>query len=303
VVVPYLEHCLVGLALPREPFGKVPWITITMRTMFHFDDVGVIAPVQKFRVIRRRLFCRALKQKTLTAVLTIDPTLVDYSKNQDNPIFSKVEYLPDPATDHGVLPSKVDTRWRLNIPASARVVLLYGEIGARKGVLTLLEAAADPACPSDVHIVLAGRCHDQTLLRTNTCYQQLLAQGRVHRMDGYLDDNQERDILAASDCMWVGYTEFYLMSGIMVLAARNGIPVLASASGLIGYLTKLYQTGLILDPHDRLSVVAALTKLVREPEFFSRAAENGIRMYDVHRPEELQRLVTEKALVSWNQQP
>src|SRR5450631_1349588 len=42
VVIPYLDDCLLGLAAPREPFGKTPWMTITMRTMFHFDCIGIV---------------------------------------------------------------------------------------------------------------------------------------------------------------------------------------------------------------------------------------------------------------------
>jgi glycosyltransferase involved in cell wall biosynthesis len=101
-------------------------------------------------------------------------------------------------------------------------------------------------------------------------------------------------MLAAADCMWLGYTEFYGMSGVMVFSGRHGVPVLASQEGLIGYLAKKHEVGVIIEPRNRLSVVNALNRLVQEREFFRQAGENGISVFEKHDPTELQRLVTER---------
>ena len=114
----------------------------------------------------------------------------------------------------------------------------------------------------------------------------------------FVDDERERTVLAASDCMWVGYTDFYQMSGVMVLSGRHAIPVIATASGLIGYWTKKHNLGVVIDVSSRSSVVGALIQLVREPEIFARMGKNGINVFSQHNPAELQRLVTEKAMQS-----
>ena len=133
-----------------------------MQTMFHYQDMAVIAPRQKFTAIRRFLFYRVLKQKSMIAVLTIDPTLAEFAGKRGAPSLRKVEYLPDPAAYHKVLPSKLEARLQLAIPHEARIVLLYGELSARKGVLLLLQALADAACSRQVHVLLAGRYHELT---------------------------------------------------------------------------------------------------------------------------------------------
>jgi glycosyltransferase involved in cell wall biosynthesis len=104
----------------------------------------------------------------------------------------------------------------------------------------------------------------------------------------------EQRVLAAADCMWVGYTEFYGMSGVMVLSGRHGMPVLASREGLIGYLAKKHEVGLVIEPRNRSSVVNALNRLAEEPEFFRQAGKSGISVFGKHDPTELQRLVTER---------
>lgn len=294
VIVPFLDDCIVGLALTRETFAGIPWTAITMRTMFHYSAMGVIAPRQRFGRSRRSLLYKILKQKSLDSVLTIDPTLAAFAKAQGDSFLRKVEYLPDPATYHPVLPAKMEARLQLEVPPEAALILLFGEISARKGAVLLLEAAADPSCSPRVHVMLAGRCKERAQIFENAAFHRLKAEGRIHTMDGYVGGADEQRVLAAADCMWVGYTGFYGMSGVMVLSGRHGLPVLASREGLIGYLAKKHQIGVIIEPRNRLSVVNALNRLAEEPEFFRQAGEKGISVFGKHDPSGLQRLVTER---------
>jgi glycosyltransferase involved in cell wall biosynthesis len=294
VIVPFLDDCIVGIALPREAFGGIPWTAITMRTMFHYGAMGVIAPRQRFGRIRRSLLYKILKQKSLDSVLTIDPTLATFAKTQSDSFMRKVEYLPDPATYHPVLPTKTEARLQLGVPPDAALILLFGEISARKGAVLLLEAAADPSCSPRVHVMLAGRCRERAQIFENAAVHRLRADGRLHTIDGYVRGADEQRVLAAADCMWVGYTEFYGMSGVMVLSGRHGMPVLASREGLIGYLAKKHEVGLVIEPRNRSSVVNALNRLAEDPGFFRQAGKNGISVFGKHDPTELQRLVTER---------
>jgi glycosyltransferase involved in cell wall biosynthesis len=299
VIIPFLDDCLLGLAMPREAFGGIPWLAITMRTMFHYREMGVVAPQQSAAFIRRLLFSRVLRQKSMVSLLTIDPTLAEFAKGAHETLQRKVRRLPDPANFYSELQTKAESRGQLDIPVEARVVLLYGEISPRKGVYSLLEAAADPACSIQVHVLLAGRCQEQNALESNRSYQSLLQAGRLHSVNGYLDSVQERCVLSAADCMWLGYTNFYGMSGIMVLSGRHAVPVLASQDGLIGYLAKRYELGMLVEPGNRSSVLAALNALVNDPGFFERAGENGVPLFKDHSPSVLQRLVASSAQDSW----
>jgi len=291
VIVPYLDDCLLGLAAAREAFDGTPWLAITMRTMFHFRDMGVIAPQQRFEDIRRRLTWRILRQNGTVAVLTIDPTLAEYAAGQADPLLRKIGYVPDQARQH------------LGIADDARVVLLYGAVSERKGAALLVRAAAASSCSDRIHLLIAGKFWEMHALQNSDAWRQLAAAGRIHAFDGFVDDEQERLILAAADCMWVGYVDFYGVSSVMALAGRHAMPVLASSAGLVGYFTDRHELGAVVDPRDRSSIVAALNRLVHEPEFFQRAGSNGISVYQRHSPVELQRVIVETVTSSWDPSP
>jgi glycosyltransferase involved in cell wall biosynthesis len=299
VIVPYVDNSLLGLAARNAAFRGTPWLAITMRTMFHYASMGVIAPKQRFAAIRRILAYRILRQKSLSALLTIDPTLAEFAARESNPLLRKIHYIPDPATHHSALPSKAEARLRLSIPAGARVVLLYGAITVRKGALLLVEAAAAAECSHEIHVILAGRYFGPEKFLTSEAVRLLEAQGRIHILNGFVDEEHERLLLAAADCIWGGYIDFYGASGVMALAGRHAVPVLASEYGLVGYLTKKYALGVIFDPRSKSSIVTALNRLAAEPEFFIRAGKNSVSVYQSHNPNELQRLVTELAKQSW----
>jgi glycosyltransferase involved in cell wall biosynthesis len=301
VIVPYLDDCLLGLAAPREAFDATPWLAITMRTMFHYRDMGVIAPQQSFAGIRRMLAYRILRQNSTAALLTIDPTLAEFAAAQADPLLRKIRYVPDPATRHQQLPSKSQARQSLGIADDARVVLLYGAVSERKGAASLVQAAAAPACSDRIHLLIAGRFWEMDALQNSDAWRKLAAARRLHAINGFVDDQQERLLLAAADCMWVGYIDFYGVSSVMALAGSHAMPVVASAAGLVGHFTRKHELGAIVEPRDQSSIVAALNRLVNEPEFFQRAGSNGICAYQHHSPLELQRLVVETVTRSWAQ--
>jgi glycosyltransferase involved in cell wall biosynthesis len=298
VVVAFLDDCVLGLALPREAFGGIPWMAITMKTMFHYAEVGIAAPVQRFKALRRALFLRTLRQRSMISMLTIDPTLIEYADRRRDGALAKLTYLPDPARLHLLISPKVEARNRLSIPPESRVIALYGEIAARKGVYPLLDAAVHARCRPQLHVLLAGRCAERDRLVNYPAYRTLEEQGRLHILEGYLDQAHERLLLSAIDCMWLGYANFYGMSGILVLAGRHGVPVIASKAGLVGYLVRKHGLGLTVDPHNREDVTAALRRLVEQPEFFENAAGRGLEAFARHDPEEMKRIVFEKSRVA-----
>jgi glycosyltransferase involved in cell wall biosynthesis len=301
VIVPYVDNCVLKLAAFRETFDGTPWLALTMRTMLHYRYVGVMAPEQSFATVRRWLLYRILRQKSAVALLTIDPTLAEFATKQRHPRFRKIQYVPDPVVHyHSALPSKAEAKQRLGIPGDARVVLVYGVIDERKGTTFLVKGAAASDCSKQIHVVLAGKNWMPEKFKKSEAFRLLLGQNRIHNFDRFIDDEHEQLLLASADCMWVGYIDFYGSSGVMALAGRHAVPVLASEYGLVGHFTKKHNLGVTIDPQNQASVVAALNRLVAEPEFFVRAGRNGIPVFEDHNPAEFQRAVTDAAQRSWS---
>lgn len=289
VILPWADGCLDAIGLVGSPFGKTPWAGITLRPMFHFQKVGVQAPAVRLAPVREALFRRALREKHLAGLLTIDPTLVDFARSEfDVQEWNKLQFLPDPAVDHQLEPRAV-ARKALGIPLDAKVVLAYGALSERKGIGPLIEAAADPSCPSDIYIVLAGAQSPDVLpILKGAASASLRKQNRLHHIDGYQTDAGEARLLAASDCIWVGYRGFYLMSGVLLLAARHGLPCIVSNAGLGSFFMKKFDFGLTVDPEDKRTIVAALHQVSTNELALSLAGGRGRSAFSRHSVAEFQ---------------
>jgi glycosyltransferase involved in cell wall biosynthesis len=156
----------------------------------------------------------------------------------------------------------VRARESLGIAKDLKVVLAYGAIAERKGICSLIECASTPQCPPNICVLLAGQQSPEIedfLAGEASLFLQ--KQSRLIAINRYISDSEEGELLAAADCMWVGYREFYMMSDILVLASRHGIPCLVSECGVSGYLMRKHRFGLIADPDNKATVLAALQEL------------------------------------------
>ena len=261
IILPLLDGCANAFALLGAPFGATPWIAISMRAQFHLRRMGVDAPDTATRPLREWLFRRLLKQESLKALLTIDPTLALYAAREAGVDFAKVRFLPDTSNTY-MLTDKKTARTQLHIPASAKLILAYGHLTERKGIFTLMRAMARKDCQKKVHLLLAGS-QDNEVRRflAGPFAARLRADGRLHLWPDYVPEEAVPALLSASDAMWIGYTDFYTMSNILVLAVRHNLQVIASNQGVIGYLANKHSIGLLIDPRSEDSVLEALASV------------------------------------------
>lgn len=268
VFLPYLDYSAYAIGLFGSPFGRTPWAGIVMRPAFHYKEVGIIGPRSLLLLPKQLLFLRMLKQKKLQTLFTIDPSLYEYLINRAPSCPEKVYYLQDPAEFEGDI-SKDVARQLLQIPKGAVAILVYGTINYRKGVDILLSAAANQDFPANVHILLAGRhCSDEDLFLNSPMIRKLRSSRLLHEMNRFLSDEEEYMVFKASDIAWLGYRRHYSMSGILVQAGHMGMPVITCKEGVIGWFTKNYDLGVILNEMDDISVIDAINKLIQDKEKF-----------------------------------
>lgn len=256
VFVPYLDYCLHATALLGSPCGDVLWSGICMRPSFHYRDTGVIAPQPKWRAIKERLFYRLLRQPSLRKLLTIDETLEEQARQKRPLDAKKLEFVPDP----GELTSdfnRTTARSRLGIPEEDFVILVYGAIDDRKGVGYLLASVGIKPLPKNVKILVMGR-------HTAALRDKLRSESQVISIDQYVDAATEEAGFRSADVIWMGYNAHYAMSGVLVLAALAGKPVIATRNGLIGWMAQRYHLGPVLDCEDAQEVSKTLHFLLRD---------------------------------------
>ncbi len=261
VFLPYMDYCLYAVGLLGSPFGNCPWIGLAMRPSFHYRQMGVIAPRPSLATVRKALFLRVLANRHLRRLLTIDEPLAQYLAAASTALGKKATFLPEPAelTD---LPNPIDAKRRLGTPADRKLILVYGAISARKGVLELFQAVGHPGFPPSVDVLLAGELAPeihQALVSPEIA--PLVAQGRLRLLDRFITTEDESFLFAAADIVWLGYRGHYTASGVLVQAANTGRPVIACKEGIIGWQTQRHGLGKVVNPGNPPEVCEAVCAL------------------------------------------
>lgn len=291
VIIPFVDDCSNAMALLGAPFGRTPWVGISMRTQFHLPDMGVIANRKMGSGVRASLFRRLLKQADLKELLTIDPTLIHYARHQSGAEFAKLHYLPDPSESLPPL-SKREARNSLGIPADCKAILVYGSLSERKGLSHLIRAMNLPECPKNIHVVVAGS-QDAGIkaLLESPAAASLIASNRLHLVSGYIPTTRVAQLVYASDAMWIGYVDFFTMSGVLVLASRHGLPSITTHQGIVGYLSRMHACGVPVDPRSEESIIDVLRRIATGDPSLARAAENARNAFSDHSHAEFYRIV------------
>jgi glycosyltransferase involved in cell wall biosynthesis len=274
-----------AMAMLGSPFRATPFAGMLMAVRFHHARLGVPSPVTRHDRLYEWLFRRLLRIPTLGAIAVIDEPLSDLARRSPFPGSEKIFFVPDAAA--GLFEaSREDARRALGISDDQVVVLAYGGLSKRKGVAELIRAAATPSCPKAVALLLAGTQDPFTrAVLAEAPAQRLQATGRLFTIAGFLNDQQEDLAFRAADLVWLGYLDFYGSSGVLLQAARRGLPVVASRAGLVGWTSSKHRLGEEIDPTDPGEVVAALSRLAGDAAYRSECAERGRRLAETHTPE------------------
>jgi glycosyltransferase involved in cell wall biosynthesis len=194
----------------------------------------------------------------------------------------KLHYVGDPVDMEGAV-SKEEARARFGIPQDKTVLLVYGALTLRKGIRELLTAAQEPNFPDNVCLLMAGKQDAEVKsLLADAPAQSLSAQHRLYEADAFLSDADELAAFTASEIVWIGYKEFYGMSGVLIQTGKMGLPVVASQEGLIGWLTKKHKLGPVIDATDTQQIIDALTLLYQKKTLAEEYGCNGKRLSQNH---------------------
>jgi glycosyltransferase involved in cell wall biosynthesis len=169
--------------------------------------------------------------------------------------------------------------------------LLFGGVDGRKGIYQLLDAIQ--LLPMEVckHfcLLLVGQPHPTDHVNIHQQITTLCENRQLQAIEHY-DFIPEADVptyFQLADVILATYQRHVGMSGILLLAAAAGKPVLSSDYGLMGELTRRYQLGLAVDSNQPTEIAKALTMLlsaspqaIANPDQMKLFAEqNSIELY------------------------
>jgi len=288
--LPFLDYCTYAIAIAGSPFKDTPWGGIVMRPAFHHSAFG-ISPPRFADPLKQKLFFRLLRNRYLRRVLTIDPTLHKYIAGVESESTERLMFVPDPSDVSRSL-SQQHAKMLLDVPVQAPLLLVYGTLSGKKGIIELLHAAQQSSFPSDMHILLAGlQSEEIRMICQSDGTARMRNKGQLHTMDRFLDKTEESTVFSAADMVWIGYRNHFQMSGVLVQAGKMGLPVIACEEGLIGWLTKQHQSGIVVSVSRPDSIARGVRELYDDPDRAKEYGNNGRLAYATHTVEHFSRII------------
>lgn len=148
----------------------------------------------------------------------------------------KIEVIPHGINNYYKLNNidKGQTRAKLGISSSKKVLLFYGNIRKYKGLNYLLEIVDELSQNySDLHLIIAGKNDVKDTeynQKMNNLIQKLKAKNTLSYFPGFVSNEATEIYFKASDVLVLPY-KFIYQSGLPFLSFATGLPVLCSETG------------------------------------------------------------------------
>lgn len=267
-LIMYLDTCELPLTVGMQ--SPCPFSGIYFRPTFHYQTFAHcrLSSRDKLQQWREKVTLgRIMSHPQLQTVFCLDPFAVkELASNRHS---AKMVHLADPVQSYPSTPLNPGTlRAKLEIEQHRRVFLLFGALDERKGIYPLLDA---------IQLLAPEICHNFCLLlvgKTNAIEQSNIQRKSValcqtHPIQlvecyDFVPESEVPAYFQLADVVLAPYQRHVGMSGILLLAAAAGKPVLSSDYGLMGELVRHYQLGLAVDSTVPAEIAKALSLFLLE---------------------------------------
>lgn len=153
--------------------------------------------------------------------------------------------------------------------ADARRLLFFGVIRPTKGLHVLLQAMRELP---DYRLTIAGDFKEAAY--KNRILEEIaqLPKEQVHLIDRFVDDDEIPGIFARSGLLILPYTFFFAQSGVLRLAIKYGLPVVASDIGGPGESIRAWRIGSCAAPDDPKSLAEGIRQMT-DPDRYQSARD------------------------------
>jgi glycosyltransferase involved in cell wall biosynthesis len=175
--------------------------------------------------------------------------------------------------------TQIDARRKLGIEEHAHAVLFFGYIDKYKGTDLLMDAVTQMATgDSALTLILAGQFKCSPVYRTSieTCVAQLFPTVNVKTFFEFISPEHVEELFAAADCVAMPYRRIY-QSGVIFLAYRYGIPIVATDVGSFREDIIEGETGCLCSPEDTTAFSETLQKYFSS-DMFLHSTETRTRI-------------------------
>jgi glycosyltransferase involved in cell wall biosynthesis len=277
VLLMYLDHAQLALATAlRFPF-PVRISGILFHPTLHYPAPPTRSPGLHFQRLRKRLILRLIARNPhLDTVFTLDPSAVPSLRLLGLDAVALADpVMPMPAGSSAPAAPPVFQ----GLEPGRKILLLFGALTARKGVIPLLQGLAllPAASARRIALVMVGPLDAE--LRSEV--RRLAVQARdagvqVIHHDAYIQSSAAQGIIRAADLVLAPYQLHFGSSAILIRAAQADRPVLSQAFGLMGTNVREHRLGQAVDAGKPAAIAAGIEAFMKNPSvgYDSNAARN-----------------------------
>jgi len=160
--------------------------------------------------------------------------------------------------------SRSEARTALGLPAAARLVLFFGFIKPYKGVMHLIDAAADLKTHfgDGIRVLLVGDIYGEKQPYLDRIAASS-AKDIIQLIDGFVPDETVEDYFLAADLAVLPYVSA-TQSGIVQIAYNYDLPVVTTNVGGLPEVVLNGKTGFIVQPEDPSALAGAVVRFFDE---------------------------------------
>lgn len=266
VLLMYLDHAQLALATGlRFPF-PVRISGILFHPTLHYPAPSVRSPGPHLQRLRKRLILKLVARNPhLDTVFTLDPSAVPSLRR----LGLDAVALPDP-----VMPGHQDPPDRGPLPCfrglepGRQILLLFGALTARKGVLQLLQALTllSAASARRIALVMAGPLDAGLWSEVRRLATQARSAGiQIILHNAYVQSACAQEIIQGADLVLAPYQMHFGSSAILIRAALADRPVLSQEFGLMGANVREHRLGQAVDTGRPAAIAAGIEAFMRDP--------------------------------------
>ncbi len=223
------------------------------------------APLTRWR--KKRLLQAAFRNPHMHVAFSADPTALD-AIGALMP-GARTALLPDPLPLPTCAPDAAGVRAAYGVDEGRTLLLLFGALSVRKGVLHTLDAL--PLLPRDVTdrltVLLAGPVEPglQALLPRRLADVKRRTSAQILLREAFLFEPEICALMGAADLALLPYQFHTGTSSVLIRAAGAHCPVLGQAYGLMGEQIATHRLGQAVDTMRPEALARGLVRFLEDP--------------------------------------
>jgi glycosyltransferase involved in cell wall biosynthesis len=269
VMAMYMDHTQFALATALCFSYPVSISGLLLRVSHHRMASHSLSLPQRLTRLRKRLVLQAaLRNPHAGVFFSADPSVVP-AVHALRPN-ARAAALPDPVPLPTDRTCREEVRQSYGIEVGRKVLLLFGALAERKGVLHVINALQrlpESTC-REICLLLAGPVEPVLAEHLPRALDRLRASCPVQALlhDAYLRDPAIDALMKAADLILVPYLDHPGTSSVLIRAAGARRPVLCQDFGLMKEQVQAHALGQLVRSSDPLSIAAGIQQFFDDPK-------------------------------------